>query len=193
MSRLATALRASVAALLLTATITSGAVVCKDHRGQGREFRMLQPDNMDLIMHGAGQDPASFRQYWDFMPNSTKPMVFMTYLGLNATSKADVTRTFANLEAECASYGDDRYIIPQIGLSMTHGAGKGYDGAVAAGQLDEQIGWLADALATTLKRPAYVRIGYEFNGALLPLFTDEPSLLFCLACYIAPLPCPSTP
>eukprot|EP01052_Picozoa_sp_SAG31_P076719 SAG31_NODE_36016_length_317_cov_0.940367_1_plen_69_part_10 len=44
---------------------------CQDHRGQNGDFRMLQPDNMDRIMHGAGQDAASFREYWNFMPNDT--------------------------------------------------------------------------------------------------------------------------
>ena len=38
------------------------------------------------------------------------------------------------------------------------------DGAVASGELDDQIGYLVDALQHTLKRPAYLRIGYEFNG-----------------------------
>lgn len=88
----------------------------------------------------------------------------MAYTGLNASSKAEVTKWFAALEAECASYGDDHYIMPQIGLSMTHGGGAGYDGAVASGHMDEQIGWLADALQNTLTRPAYVRIGCESSA-----------------------------
>ena len=151
---------------LLAAGLTMSSVAglsCEDNRGQGGAFRMLQPDNMDLIMHGAGQDPTSFREYWNFMPNDTKPMLFMAYTQLNASSEADVQAFFAGVERECASYGDDHYVLPQIGLSMSSG-GQGYDGAVAAGQLDEQITWLANALGTVLTRPAYVRIGYEFNG-----------------------------
>ena len=151
-----------ILALMLPAT-AAAAVVCTDHRGQGGAFRYLQPDNMDLMLHGAGQSPAAFKSYWDFMPNSTKPMLFMTYTSLNASSQETVRQYFAELEAECASYTDDFYTIPQIGLSMTRD-GQGYDGAVASGELDEQIGWLVDALQHTLKRPAYIRIGYEFNG-----------------------------
>jgi hypothetical protein len=155
-------------ALLLLAAVAGGAgpeagVTCQDHRGQGQAFRMLQPDNMDLIMHGAGQDPDSFRAYWEFMPNDTKPLLFMTYTSLNASSQTEVNMYFAAVEAECASYGDEHFVMPQIGLSMSAG-GKGYDGVVAAGLMDEQIGWLASALQNVLQRPAYVRIGYEFNG-----------------------------
>jgi hypothetical protein len=118
---------------------------------------------MDLMLHGAGQSPEAFKAYWDFMPNSTKPMLYMAYVGLNASSQEQVQQYFEKLEEECASYTDEFYTIPQIGLSMTRN-GQGYDGAVASGELDEQIGWLVDALQHTLKRPAYIRIGYEFNG-----------------------------
>ena len=89
-------------AAALSATET---IVCEDHHGQGGGFRYLQPDNMDLILHGAGQSPGAFRAYWEFMPNATKPMVYMSYTGLNASSQAHVQSYFADLEEECASYG----------------------------------------------------------------------------------------
>jgi hypothetical protein len=149
---------------VMASSSEAASITCRDNRGQGGAFRMLQPDDMDLVMHGAGQDPVSFRAYWNFMPNDTKPMIFMTYTGLNASSEAAVDEYMAGVEKECASYGDDHYVMPQIGLSMSD-HGKGYDAAVAAGEMDEQIGWLARALQNTLRRPAYVRIGYEFNGA----------------------------
>jgi hypothetical protein len=49
-----------------TATAVSSGIICEDHRGHGRAFRMLQPENMDRIMHGAGQDKDSFWDYWNF-------------------------------------------------------------------------------------------------------------------------------
>lgn len=64
-----------MALVFLQLRSASGGVVCKDHRGQGGGFRMLQPADMDLIMHGAGQDAASFRNYWTYMGNATKPML----------------------------------------------------------------------------------------------------------------------
>ena len=153
----------AILVLLLGPATVAATVVCEDNRGQTGAFRYLQPDDMDLMLHGAGQSPAAFKSYWDFMPNSTKPMLYMTYTSLNASSREDVQRYFAKLEEDCASYTDEFYTIPQIGLSMTSG-GQGYDGAVARGELDEQISWLVDALQHTLTRPAYIRIGYEFNG-----------------------------
>lgn len=151
----------TIMALLPAAVVAE--VVCEDHRGQAGVFRYLQPDNMDLMLHGAGQSAAAFKAYWDFMPNATKPMLYMTYTSLNASSQEKVQQYFEELEEECAQYTDEFYTIPQIGLSMTSG-GQGYDGAVARGELDEQISWLVDALQHILKRPAYIRIGYEFNG-----------------------------
>ena len=155
-------LAALLAAAAVAPATTVATVVCADHRGQGRAFRYLQPNNMDLLLHGAGQSPDAFQAYWDAMPNSTKPMVYMAYTSLNR-SQAEVQQFFETLEEQCAKYTDDFYTIPQIGLSMTSG-GVGYDGAVASGELDDQIGYLVDALQHTLKRPAYLRIGYEFNG-----------------------------
>jgi len=153
-----------VAALVTAAAVgvAAGGVVCEDNRGQGGAFRMLQPADMDLVMHGAGQDAASFRDYWDYMGNTTKPMVFMTYTSLRMT-QPEIEAYFMQLEADCAAYGDERFVLPQIGLSMTAG-GQGYDDDVAAGKLDDNIGWFATAISQQLKRPCYVRIGYEFNG-----------------------------
>jgi hypothetical protein len=38
------------------------------------------------------------------------------YTGLNTSSRAHVQAYFAGLEAECASYSDETYVTPQMGL-----------------------------------------------------------------------------
>lgn len=79
-------------ALLLVVVVAAvrpcrATLTCEDRRGQSGAFRMLQPDDMNLILHGAGQDSASFQEYWEFMPPATKPVVMMSYTSLNMTQE----------------------------------------------------------------------------------------------------------
>jgi len=85
----------------------------------------------------------------------------MTYMRLNA---ADIPARFAKLKEELEKY-PQTFLIPQIGLSMT-GSRKPeehYQHKVAAGELDAQIDQFCAGLKG-LGRPAFIRIGYEFNG-----------------------------
>ena len=115
----------------------------------------------DVVLHGAGQSPDAFESYFDLMPEDNKPQIYMYYISLNALNEAFWVDY---LKEELEKYSN-HYIIPQIGLSMT-GTGDpndNYEDDVAAGLYDDQILNLVEGLKK-LGRPAYIRIGYEFNG-----------------------------
>lgn len=112
------------------------------------------------IINGAGQDPAAFMNYWNVMSAQDKPVIFMTYIGLR-----DVTSEWADgLKADLMTNAG-KFVVPQIGLSMTVDGTPSahYEQDVAAGLYDNQITMFIDGLQS-LAIPAYVRIGYEFNG-----------------------------
>jgi Carbohydrate binding domain/Glycosyl hydrolase family 26 len=120
---------------------------------------LLEPNGK--VINGAGQyDIASFNNYWDVMNQNNKPAIFMSYIALKGLKSnwAD------DLKKELLSYGN-KFIIPQIGLAMTEDGNPSvhYEDSVALGLYDTQINNLIKGLKN-LAIPAYVRIGYEFNG-----------------------------
>jgi chitodextrinase len=120
----------------------------------------LEPQG--ALMHGAGQDPTAFAAYTGVMPAGRQPMVYMYYIVLKG-----LTSTWSDdLRTHLAVY-PNAFIIPQIGLTMTDGVTNGvsgsYEAQVAAGAYDQQIANLVTGLQR-LATPAYLRIGYEFNG-----------------------------
>ncbi len=121
----------------------------------------LEP-NDDLVLHGAGQSPEAFKQYFEAV-GEHKPALYMTYV----TLKGEMPGYFRWLKQELDSYLPS-VLVPQIGLHLAGDAldehpEPHYEHEVAKGQLDEQIHAFCEGLRT-LKRPAYVRIGFEFNG-----------------------------
>ena len=116
------------------------------------------------VIHGAGQDPDAFRAYFDAV-GDTKPEIYMTYLGLQ-TKPEDIKEWFFQLKKELGKYDDNVHLIPEIGLSMTVDGqpDQHYEGKVAQGDLDANIDAVCEGLSG-LQRPAFVRIGYEFNGS----------------------------
>ena len=119
---------------------------------------ILEPQGK--IINGAGQDDAAFKNYRNVMHTHDKPMMYMTYIGLR-----DVTGDWAaGLKSELMANAEE-FVIPQIGLSMTVDGTPSahYEQDVAAGLYDDKISMFIDGLQS-LAIPAYVRIGYEFNG-----------------------------
>jgi hypothetical protein len=119
---------------------------------------ILEPQGR--IINGAGQDLLAFRNYSGVMHTHNKPVIYMTYVGLK-----NVTSDWANsLKSELMA-NTGQFVIPQIGLSMTEDGNPSahYEQDVAAGMYDKQITMFIDGLQS-LALPAYVRIGYEFNG-----------------------------
>ncbi len=116
----------------------------------------------DRILHGGGQDPAGFVQYWRVMGEGARPAFLMHYLQLRSVRDGSL----AGLASELAGYEQDGvHLAVQIGLAMTED-GKPtshYEGKVAAGEHDFNIDALCDELEV-LGHPVLLRIGYEFNG-----------------------------
>jgi hypothetical protein len=118
----------------------------------------------DRIIHGAGQDAKGFDEYRRNFDAQHQPLLCMTYIGL-CHPVADVAEWGRRLRAELEEMAPAQ-ILPQIGLNLTGGKddGSGLDAKVAAGDYDAQLAAFGDALAG-LKRPVFIRIGYEFDGS----------------------------
>ena len=131
---------------------------------------MLEPNGH--ILSGAGQSPEAFNNFWNTMNPSHRPTLYMYYIELSK-----LTNTwYVDLKEKLNAYPNN-FIIPQIGLSMTQEAQNGnppspYDVEVAMGTYDTQIEHLVTGLQQ-LGRPAYLRIGYEFNGVTWNDYTPE--------------------
>ena len=89
---------------------------------------VLEPAGKIII--GAGQDYESFQNYYNLMPQTEKPIIFMSYIQL----KGIQSNWSDTLKEELLSYGN-KFIIPQIGLTMTEDGNPSvhYEGDVAAG------------------------------------------------------------
>jgi len=126
-----------------------------------RMFFNARLEPKDKVISGAGQfSIVDFDNYVNAMDNSTRPVMNMVYIGLADTN---IQKRILKWEAETIQY--DWLVIPQIGLSMTRD-GKPeahYEHKIAAGDYDPQIIEFCEALKEW-DVPAFVRIGYEFNG-----------------------------
>ncbi len=113
------------------------------------------------ILHGAGQDFETFRDYCALMaPHGLRPDLFMAYAGLRGLTRERLEK----LRAYWDLYPDDPPLL-QLGLSMTTDGQpeQCYAEAVARGEHDAQVALLGAFLAAE-GRPALVRIGYECTG-----------------------------
>ena len=112
------------------------------------------------IINGAGQDLAAYKNYWNVMHTQNKPLMYMTYFNLR-----DLTSDWSvGLKSDMMS-NPGKFQVAQIGLSMTTDGtpSSHYEQDVASGVYDAQINTFIDGLQS-LAMPAYIRIGYEFNG-----------------------------
>jgi hypothetical protein len=119
--------------------------------------RRLEPQE-SVVLHGAGQsDEVSFASYTKVVAPA-KPMLTMSYVDLHD----DVPAYFEKLKRELARYPN--LLIPQIGLSLNSDASaKHYEAGVARGDDDAKLKQFCEGLES-LDRPAFIRIGYEFNA-----------------------------
>ncbi len=113
--------------------------------------RRLEPVGRQVI-HGAGQSTHDFDAYFKAI-GEHKPIIYMTYIGVGKKKMA------TELTEKLKPVLDEKsvFLIPQIGLSL------GDVEKVLQGEHDESINAFCETLAT-FNRPAFVRIGYEFNG-----------------------------
>ena len=153
-------IRSSISnSIVVLASLAAATQLCAQTIEPRTDFgALLEPQG--VIMHGAGQSPDDFNDYWQAMPDGRKPVVYMAYISLSSLGP-----DWSNeLKDELMRY-DGQFLIPQIGLSMTSdGSPEGhYEDQVAAGAFDAQIDNLVEGFRR-LASPAYIRIGYEFNG-----------------------------
>jgi len=113
------------------------------------------------VISGAGQTPEGFKDYYDSI-GTNKPVIYMAYRGLD---RPNTPAWFAKLKAELEKY-PQTFLIPQIGLGMNRSGKnpKHYADKVAAGEFDAQLDQFCAGLKD-LDRPAFIRIGFEFNGS----------------------------
>jgi hypothetical protein len=111
------------------------------------------------VVNGAGQSADAFLNYWNVMKANQKPAVSMHYVSLKGIQK----NWSKQIGLRLLRY--DRFVIPQIGLALTvdGSPSQHYEAEVATGLLDAEIATFLDGLQE-LAMPAYVRIGFEFNG-----------------------------
>jgi hypothetical protein len=109
------------------------------------------------VLHGAGQTckdkehDAAFERYAELVGADRFPVLFMAYCNVRTGR-----RFFTDLRARLEGYQQtaERYTLPQIGLSIPSGNAEVDPKAI-------------ETLVANLKafgRPAFIRIGYEFNG-----------------------------
>jgi hypothetical protein len=116
------------------------------------------------IIHGAGQDPQSYRDYSALFDAAHRPAMLMTYIGITGGASYVLDWQHQVQDALASLAGQPTTL--QIGLNLTAGKddGSGRADRVAAGDFDAAI----DAFVAALQAfgvPAWVRIGYEFEGA----------------------------
>jgi hypothetical protein len=123
---------------------------------------LLEP--AEGIIHGAGQDPQSYREYSAMFAAPQRPMMLMTYITMTGGPQK-VADWQQKVQAALASLQGQNTTL-QIGLNLTLGRddGSGSAGAAAAGEYDAALAAFLTALAA-FDVPAWVRIGYEFEGA----------------------------
>ena len=122
----------------------------------------LEP--LSQIIHGAGQDSHSFAEYSSLFPENNQPLIYMSYVGISA-DKSSIDRWYD--EARKGTTENVNFkTVQQIGISFNGGNDRGIGMAtrVAAGEFDDNIDYFLDKLSA-LNVPAYLRIGYEFEGA----------------------------
>lgn len=125
--------------------------VAQSYQPRANYGQRLEP--IGKILHGAGQDPVAFQQYWGVMEEGEKPLVYMYYKNLSNIG----TGWARTLQDQLTPY-QDQMIVLQFGLELV-----GLEGAILAGFHDADIAdWLEGI--EELGLPVYARLGYEFNG-----------------------------
>jgi hypothetical protein len=120
--------------------------------------RRLEPRG-SRILHGAGQSHRAFCKYAAALPDRL-PVIYMSYVSV----KVATARWFEWLGRLLGQFRDV-YLIPQIGLSITRDGSPEmhYEEDVARGEYDDRLDEVVEGLKR-LDRPAFLRIGFEFNG-----------------------------
>lgn len=117
-------------------------------------IQKFEPEDGKII-HGAGQSQEQFKKYWDTV-GKYKPLIYMTYVRIN-----EVREKLENELNELNSVNSG--LIPQIGLNLKVKEKGQQCVEITIGHLDKEILFLINILKN-LKKPVFLRIGYEFNN-----------------------------
>lgn len=138
------------AAFLLCASVASA------------RHRLEPPDGRQI--HCGGQESGNFEAYSAFLGplGPAMRMYYNSIPGLNSTAPGAVPAYFTDMAAQLQADGapDGAFIIPQLGLQLPL---NGQESLVGSGAYDNAISALVSGLVA-LARPAFIRVGYEFNG-----------------------------
>lgn len=113
------------------------------------------------VLHGGGQDPKGFANYVCVV-GANRPILYKLYYNLGNDLERTLVPRVAQLNAHARKFGE--FLIPEIGLSMVNEKDRRpFEDEVARGTYDQKLEQFCQALRR-LGRPAFVRIGFEFNG-----------------------------
>jgi hypothetical protein len=105
------------------------------------------------ILHGAGQSPETFSNYWNAVEDC-KPIIYMTYAKIQK-----IDNWTKRIKDEIRNYPN---INLQIGLKLLDANGRDLTLEILEGKCDKAL----DSFLETVKdlgRNSFVRIGYEFD------------------------------
>lgn len=104
------------------------------------------------ILHGAGQSPETFKLYWDAV-GKNKPLVHMSYIKFQ-----NLSQWIDKIKSEVSKYPN---IVLQIGLNLkVDNIDRTKE--ISLGDYEKELTLFIDTLIA-LKRPTFLRIGYEFD------------------------------
>lgn len=153
-----------------------------DERGPKGLQKFEPPDGK--MIHGAGQCPSDFRDYWNIMPEETKPALYAlytdlvegggTFLSEPGGGRKRGEKFFENYWRLTDEF-EPRPLI-HVAIEMTAFSPIAipgpYEDEVAAGRHDESIDEWAIATAEW-EEPVFIRLGHEANGRLWNCYCPE--------------------
>jgi hypothetical protein len=128
------------------------------------DHQILEPIGDHVLTNVGQNNGADVSAYTSFASAvRVNPAVWMYYETIGDSPSA-MMRTAQQLASKLKGLTSDTVLL-QIGLDLIGGwSGKAVDRKVAAGEYDANIQGFCGVLQY-FKRPAYIRIGYEFNGS----------------------------
>ena len=120
------------------------------------DFKQKFEPKGDKVIHGAGQSPEQFNEYWKAVGKS-KPSIYMLYVRVNEI-REKLPKKIESM------FKISKDLIPQIGLNFIP-KGKGpVCKEVSAGEYDSELLFMIKSLEK-IENPVFLRIGYEFDKA----------------------------
>lgn len=116
------------------------------------DFKQKFEPKGNKVMHGAGQSPDTFTNYWNAV-EKYKPCIYMTYIKIQ-----HLDSWIEKIKIEFNKFPN---LILQIGLNLKINH-KEVTKEISNGEYDFEIQKLANTLKE-MKNPILIRIGYEFD------------------------------